>query len=115
SFPDLSAAPYHVLIATQFLQATRPTRVVFVGADADLGAQAELIAVIEARARVDHDRRRIDRCGEAPRRVGVAGDDRVGMLRAVTGDMLDRFVEVAYYLDRQNQIEKLGRIVLLAG
>ena len=45
----------------------RAARVQLVGGDADLRAEAVLVAVGEARRRVHHDRARIDFAQEAPR------------------------------------------------
>ncbi len=57
-----------------------------IGADADLGAEAELEAVGEARRGVDEHRGRVDLGREAARRRVVGGDDRVGETRAVAAD-----------------------------
>ena len=43
-----------------------------VGADADLGPQAELAAVVQSRAGVDHHRGTVDAGGELPGRLQVA-------------------------------------------
>src|SRR5271157_3934010 len=53
SLPDLSVAEDDPLGAGQLAQATRAAGVVLVGADADLGTQAELAAVVEPGAGVD--------------------------------------------------------------
>src|SRR5437588_449165 len=76
---NLSVSLDDVLVAGQFAQAARPSRMEFIGADADFGPQPELASVVEARAGVDHDGRRINRPGKSSRRGQVAGDDRVGV------------------------------------
>ena len=61
-----------------------------VGADADLGAEAELAAVVEAGAGVDQHGRAVH-LGDEPAGGGeVAGDDRLGVPRAVPVDVSDR-------------------------
>src|SRR5215472_11158273 len=61
----LPVAIHNILVTGQLLQTARPARVKFVRADADLRPQPELVTVVEARAGVDHHRRRIDRRREA--------------------------------------------------
>ena len=55
------------------------------GRVADLGAHPELAAVGEARGGVDVHAGRVDAELERPRRLGAAGDDRLGVARAVAG------------------------------
>jgi len=55
--------------------------------------QAVLVAVGEAGRGVPHHRARVDFAQEALGARPVPGDDGVGMLRAVPGDVLDRLVE----------------------
>ena len=53
---DLAAAPHQVLVAGQLLDADRAARMKLVGADANLGAHAELGAVRKLRGGVvQHD------------------------------------------------------------
>ena len=73
-----------------------PAGVQLLGADADLGAEAELAAVGEPGRGVDQHRRRVDRGGEPPGGGLVLGDDRVGVLAGEAPDVLDRLVEVGY-------------------
>ena len=61
----------------------------FIRADADFRAQAELVAVVEARAGVDHDGRGVDGRCEPTGRIQVIGNDRVRMLRPVAVDVAD--------------------------
>ena len=61
--------------------------------DADLGAEAELLAVDEAGRGVDHHRGRVDLGGETVGRLDRPGDDRLGVARAVAGDVVDGLVE----------------------
>ena len=63
------AVPVHVvLVGGELAEAHRPARVQAVRADADLGAEAELEAVGEARRGVDEDRGGVDLGEEALRR-----------------------------------------------
>ena len=55
----------------------------------------------------------IDRRREPPGRGQVVGHDRVGVLRAVAGDVGDRLVQVGHHLHRQDQVEILGGVVVL--
>ena len=87
----------------------------FVGADADFRAQAEFAAVVETRAGVDHHRRAVDPSGELLRGRQIAGHDRVGMMRAVVVDVLDRVVERADHAAGDDRAEIFGRVIFLGG
>ena len=63
------------------------------GGDADLGAEPELAAIGELRRGVVQHDRGIDLVEEFLRRRLVGGDDRVGVMGAVTLDVLDRRVD----------------------
>ena len=67
----------------ELAEAAGAAGVELVGADADLGAEAELAAVVEAGAGVDHHGRAVDLGHELARRGQVGGDDRLGVARAV--------------------------------
>ena len=73
SSADLAGAAHQVLVGRELAQPHRPARVQAVRADADLGAEAELEAVGEARRGVDEDRGRVDLVQEA---LGGAGSPR---------------------------------------
>jgi hypothetical protein len=90
------------LLRRQAFEADRSARVQLVGGDADLGAEAVLVAVGEARRGVPHHRGRVDLAQEALGARAVAGDDRVGVLRAVLGDVRDRLVEALHHADRHH-------------
>ena len=68
SDPDLTVALDDPLGRRQLGQGHRAAGVQLLGRDADLGAEAELAAVGEAGARVDHDGGRVDLGGEPARR-----------------------------------------------
>src|SRR5437588_9361475 len=89
SFADLAVAVDDPLGGGQLAEAAGAAGVELVGADADLGAEAELAAVVEPGAGVDHDGRAVDLGHEPTRRGEVAGQDRLGMPRAVPGDVGD--------------------------
>ena len=60
SAADLAVAPDDVLVGGELAQAHRAARVQLLRRDADLGAEAELLAVGEARRRVHDHRGRVD-------------------------------------------------------
>ena len=90
---DLSGAGDHVLGRGQLGQAHRSARVQLLRGDADLRAEAELLAVGEPGGGVDEDGRRVHPRGERPRRRQRTGDDRLGVPGAVPGDVLDGRVQ----------------------
>src|SRR4051794_5350684 len=64
----------------------------FVGADADLGAQAVFAAVGETRRGVDHDAGGIDALREAIDVALGGAEDRVGVMTAKRVDVIDSLV-----------------------
>src|SRR5258706_2537635 len=86
----LAVAQHDPLLRGEALEPNGPARVQLVGRDADLGAQAVLVTVGEAGRRVHHHRARVDLAQEPLRARVVLGHDRVGVLRAVLGDVSDR-------------------------
>ena len=84
-----------------------------VRADTDFRAQAKLEPVVEPGARVHHHRGRIHLPRERLRRAQVAGDDRVGVVRAVSADVSHRVREVRDHLHGDHQVEVLGAVVVL--
>ena len=83
--------------------------------DADLGAQAELVAVGEASGGVDIYRSRVHLIQELLGGEVVVGDDGLGVAGAVGVDELHRLVKAAHHLDGQNIVAELGVPVLLGG
>ena len=65
-----------------------------VGGDADLAAEAELTAVGELGGGVDQDDGAVDLGGETLGRLGVGGDDSLGVARAVAGDVVSHLRSV---------------------
>ena len=105
---DLAVAVDDPLGAGQLAEPAGASGVVLVGADADLGAEAELAAVVEPGAGVDDHGRGVD-LGDEPAGGGeVAGQDRLGVARAVAADVGDRGVERVDDADGQDQVEVLG-------
>ena len=96
------------LVRGQLAEAAGAAGVELVGADADLGAQAELAAVVETGAGVDHHGRAVDLGDEPLGRGEVGGDDRLGVARAVPGDMSDGLFERVDDGDGQDLVEILG-------
>src|SRR5690606_36741211 len=84
--PYLAVAAHHPAFDGQRLQAHRGVGVQAGGGDADLRAQAELAAVVEARLCVHHDRRAADRADEAVGRGLVGGADGFSMVGRVLLD-----------------------------
>ena len=85
----------------------------FVGADADLRAEPELVPVVESRAGIDDNGRRVDLRNECPGRCQIVRDDRVRVMRAIGGNVLDRIAKRVNHLDGKNQVEILGPEVIV--
>ena len=79
SLPHMPIPDAHPLVGRQLLQPHRAAGVELLRADGHLGAQAELPAVVEARAGVDEHRRRVDLVDEA---LGVAPSRSSGCCRS---------------------------------
>src|SRR6476659_5601203 len=88
--PRLPGAVNAIFEARQLLGADRAAGVEAAGGDADLGAETELAAIGELRRGVVQHDRGIDLAQEFPRSSLVSAHDRVGVLRAVVADVLDR-------------------------
>ena len=84
------------------------------GRDADLGAQAKLAAVSEARAGVGVHGRGIDRIQEALASIRVLGNDGLGVHRAVAVDVCDGLVLVCHDLHAHLERQVLATPVLLS-
>jgi hypothetical protein len=92
----------------QLLDANRPARMHLAGGDADLGAHAELAAVGELGRGVVQQDGRVDLVEEPLDRRGVLGDDRLGVVRRVGFDMVDRFTDSVDQLGRDDGVEVFG-------
>ena len=86
----------------------------FVGADANLGAEAVFEAVGELGRGVDHYRTRIDFAQKSSRMRNIFGDDGVGVMRAEGVDVRDCIVDVIDDAHRQNRIEIFAAPIVLA-
>src|SRR4051794_34573559 len=115
SRPAVTVAGDDPLVGGQVVGAHRPAGVEFVGADADLGAQAVLAAVGEAGAGVDDDRGAVDAGGEALDGAGVGAEDRVGVMRTVVVDVVDGGVDRVDDFDADDVGEVLLVPVLVGG
>src|SRR5580658_10663094 len=93
SRPRLPVAADAVLETGELFDADGAARVQPAGGDADLGAEAEFAAVGELRRGVMQHDRRIDLAQEFLRYDLVLGDDRVGVVRAVALDVIDRRID----------------------
>ena len=81
---------------------------VFVGADADLGAEAELASVVEPGAGVDDDGRGVDLGDEPAGGSEAPGQYGLGVARTVAGDVGDGVVNRVDHPDGQDQVEVFG-------
>ena len=105
SLPDLPIAVDDPLGGGQLSEAAGASGVVFVGADADLGTETELAAIVEAGAGVDDHGRGVD-LGDEPAGVGEAlGHDHLGMTRSVAGNMSNGLVDRIDHADGEDQVE----------
>ena len=91
---DLAGAIDEVFVTAKFCQAHGAAGVELVGADADLGSESKLAAVIEAGAGIVHDHGAFDLMLETLSRSAVGGDDAVGVMRAVVIDVSDGLIEI---------------------
>ncbi len=101
-----------VLVRGQFTQPTGAAGMKFVGRNTNLGSQTKHAAVIESCARVDHHRRTIDQRGERVGGSQVVGDDRVGVMRSVTIDVLGRLLDRIDHRDADDRAKVLGRPIV---
>src|SRR3954471_4016199 len=111
---DLTLADHHVLGGGQVIEADRPARMQAIRRDADLGAHAVLAAVGEAGRRVDVHGRGVHLAGEPLGGGLVLGDDRLGMARAVAGDVLERAVQRRHHAHAHLHVQELRRPRVLA-
>src|SRR5260221_7806672 len=93
SRPRLPGAVNAILEAGQLFGADRAAGVELAGGNADLGTEAELAAIGKLRRGVVQHDRGIDLVEELFRGLVVLGHDRVGVVRAVSVNMRDRFIE----------------------
>src|SRR5580704_1507216 len=94
---NLTGPPHEVFVAGQLLDSDRAARVKLVGADADLGAHAELGAVRKLRGRIVQHDGAVDLGEKLLGRGGILRDDAVGMLRTITRDVSDGCIEAVDY------------------
>ncbi len=89
----LAGAADDVLGGGELPQPHGAAGVELLGADADLGAEAELLAVDEPGRGVDQDGGGVDLAGEAVGGGQVGGDDGLAVTGAVPGDVVDGLVD----------------------
>ncbi len=115
SRPDLPRTVHAVLEGGELIDPDRTARVEAPRGDADLGAEAELAPVGElGRGIVQHDRG-IDLREKRFRSRLIGGDDRIGMVRAVTFDVRNGGIDAVHHLGGDDGVEILRRPVILAG
>src|SRR6478735_12073969 len=115
SAPDLTRTADNVLVGRQLLEAHGAAGVELVGADADLGAEAELVAVVEARRGVPEHDGAVDAVEEFLRDGGVLRHDRVRVVRAMGLDVLDGGIDPVDDPHREDEVEEFGAVVRLGG
>src|SRR5579872_842833 len=113
--PHLPVAAEDRLVGGELFEADGAARVELLGANADLRAKAELVAVRETRRGVHEDARRVDFASKSLRRPVIAGDDRLRVAGAISLDVIKRLIQRIDYADREYRAEELGREVLLGG
>src|SRR3984957_2280950 len=114
TWPRLSAAAYAVIIAGQLFDANPAACMQPPGSDADLRAESELAAVGELRRSIVQHDCRIHFAQKLLRRLLVLGDDRVGVMRAITFDMRDGAVDAIDHAGGQDGVEIFGAPIWLA-
>ena len=87
----------------------------FAGRDADFSAHAELAAVGKLGRGVPHHDGAVDLVQKVGRRLFVVGDDGVGVVRAVLGDMLHRVVDPGDHFHGHDGVEIFGVPVFVVG
>src|SRR5579872_6810062 len=115
SGPDLARPAYHVFVAGELLDPDRATRMEAIGGDADLRPHAEFTAVGELGGGVVQHDGAVDAPEEAFRSGLILRDDRLGVRRAVAGDVRNRSVHPLHDARRDDGVEVLRVPVLFAG
>ena len=92
---------YDVFLGRQSFQSNGSPCMQLVCADADLGAQAILKAIRKTAGCVDHHGTRVNLAKKTPRLAEVLRDDNIGMLRAMSRDMINGTIEIVYDTYRQ--------------
>src|SRR3989337_2168302 len=85
---DVTVADHDEFLGSQSFQAYRSPRMEFVGADPHLGAESILETVGKTGRGIHHHGTGIHLGEEAPRPAEILGDDGIGMLRSIPGDMI---------------------------
>src|SRR5207248_3950899 len=96
--PYLTVAVDDVFVTAQLSQTARSAGVELVGANADLRAEAEFKAVVEAGAGIHQDGGRIHFRGEATSRSQVSRNNSIGMTRPVAIDVVNRLLQILDHL-----------------
>ncbi len=115
SVAHFAVAQHHPLHAGQAFQAHWAAGVKLVGGNADFRAQAIFEPVSEPRRGVHHDAGRIDLAQKLHGAGVIAGENGVGVLRAVAVDVGDGFIHPLHQFDGDDGREVLGAPVGLGG
>ena len=106
--PDVPVAQHNEFLAGQSFQSHRAARVDLVGGDADFRAEAILEPIGEAGGCIDHHRTGIHLAQETAGAAIILGNDRIGMLRTIGGDVLDGLIEPVHHPHAQDRRQILG-------
>ena len=109
----MARAAHYPLRARELRQTHRAASVQLLGRDADFGAEPELAPIREARGGIDHDDRRVDLGEKAFGFREVVREDRLGVMRRIRADVLERSIEVVDDPHRDVERHVLGRPVFL--
>lgn len=100
---DLAGAGDDVFVAGEFPKTAGSAGVKLVGADSDFSTEAELAAIVEASASVNHDGSGIDGGREPTRVLEISRHDPVGVMRTIVIDMRNRFINRLDNFDTQDR------------
>src|SRR5258706_4650825 len=114
SSANLALAEHYPFFRRQALEPHRPVGVELRGRNPDFGTEPELAAVVEAGGGVHQHAARVDFAQEALRVLVRARDDRLGVIRAVTLDVLERGAEARHHANRDDLVQELAPVVVFA-
>ena len=101
---DMALTAQPVAIGHQTLQPNGAAGGHGLGGDAHLCAKAVAEAIGEAGRAVEVDPGAVYRSQEAVGRGGSSGADRVGVARAVAGDVLEGGIQIGHHFHAQDQV-----------
>ena len=106
----------HTVLETgQLFQSDRPARMHAARRDADFRAHAELSTIGKLGRGIVHNDGAVHFLEELVGRALILGDDALGVVRAVVGDVIDGTVDTIHQSGGDDRIEIFGRPVFLVG